>query len=314
MFLLLEDEFGTINLIVPPRPLRGEPPDRAHASRCCCARAGWRSCRRPAAAINVFVKARAAAGGAGGATPRRSSSWPSGASRRRRRAAARAPRAAARRRRRWASSARSRRRSRASRPDGDASAEPRERVRFARPVSSASRRFVAACRRSRPRDPAVRHERRQGRPGDGAALAVARRPPLRDVRVLRGAAGARRWRCPAAVIAAVENNDDIPHAGITNLTANEKHGQELFGRRCGPERRPPPPRRHRAARRAARREAGDGEERGRARGSGRGGARPGAGDGGAVMPGGRRRPRSEHGAEVVPGPAPGRAARRGLRW
>jgi mono/diheme cytochrome c family protein len=38
---------------------------------------------------------------------------------------------------------------------------------------------------------------------------------------------------PAAVIAAVDNNDDIPHAGITGLTANQKHGQELFGRRCG---------------------------------------------------------------------------------
>jgi hypothetical protein len=38
---------------------------------------------------------------------------------------------------------------------------------------------------------------------------------------------------PAAVIAAVENKDDIPHAGITNLTPQEQHGQELFGRRCG---------------------------------------------------------------------------------
>jgi mono/diheme cytochrome c family protein len=38
---------------------------------------------------------------------------------------------------------------------------------------------------------------------------------------------------PAAVIAANEDNRDIPHAGITNLTAQEKHGQELFGRRCG---------------------------------------------------------------------------------
>src|SRR3954451_23313928 len=37
---------------------------------------------------------------------------------------------------------------------------------------------------------------------------------------------------PAAVIAAVENKDDIPSAGISNLTTQEKHGQELFGRRC----------------------------------------------------------------------------------
>ena len=32
----------------PARPLRGEPPDRAHASRCCCARAGSSGCRWPA--------------------------------------------------------------------------------------------------------------------------------------------------------------------------------------------------------------------------------------------------------------------------
>ena len=38
---------------------------------------------------------------------------------------------------------------------------------------------------------------------------------------------------PAAVIAAVEDNNDIPHAQVTNLTPEEKHGQELFGRRCG---------------------------------------------------------------------------------
>jgi mono/diheme cytochrome c family protein len=38
---------------------------------------------------------------------------------------------------------------------------------------------------------------------------------------------------PAAVIAADKDNNDIPHAGITNLTSQEKHGQELFGRRCG---------------------------------------------------------------------------------
>jgi len=38
---------------------------------------------------------------------------------------------------------------------------------------------------------------------------------------------------PAAVIAATDNKDDIPSAGITNLTPQEKHGAELFGRRCG---------------------------------------------------------------------------------
>jgi mono/diheme cytochrome c family protein len=38
---------------------------------------------------------------------------------------------------------------------------------------------------------------------------------------------------PAAVIAAVDNKDSIPSAGIHNLTEQEMHGAELFGRRCG---------------------------------------------------------------------------------
>src|SRR5215468_6179971 len=37
---------------------------------------------------------------------------------------------------------------------------------------------------------------------------------------------------PAAVIAAVNNNDDIPTANVTNLTPSEKRGRELFGDRC----------------------------------------------------------------------------------
>jgi mono/diheme cytochrome c family protein len=37
---------------------------------------------------------------------------------------------------------------------------------------------------------------------------------------------------PAAVIAAVSNRDDIPEANVTGLTESEKHGRELFGRRC----------------------------------------------------------------------------------
>jgi mono/diheme cytochrome c family protein len=37
---------------------------------------------------------------------------------------------------------------------------------------------------------------------------------------------------PAAVIAAVDNRNDIPEADVSNLTAAEKHGQELFGKRC----------------------------------------------------------------------------------
>jgi mono/diheme cytochrome c family protein len=37
---------------------------------------------------------------------------------------------------------------------------------------------------------------------------------------------------PAAVIAAEDNRDDIPEADVSNLTAAEQHGQELFGKRC----------------------------------------------------------------------------------
>jgi len=37
---------------------------------------------------------------------------------------------------------------------------------------------------------------------------------------------------PAAVIALTKDSNDIPHASVTNLTAAEKHGRELFGRRC----------------------------------------------------------------------------------
>jgi mono/diheme cytochrome c family protein len=37
---------------------------------------------------------------------------------------------------------------------------------------------------------------------------------------------------PAGVIAAVQARDDIPDANVRNLTAGEKHGQELFGQRC----------------------------------------------------------------------------------
>jgi mono/diheme cytochrome c family protein len=37
---------------------------------------------------------------------------------------------------------------------------------------------------------------------------------------------------PAAVIATVNARNDIPSANVSNLTAAEKHGRELFGRRC----------------------------------------------------------------------------------
>lgn len=37
---------------------------------------------------------------------------------------------------------------------------------------------------------------------------------------------------PYAVIKLVEGRDDIPRANVTNLTAAEKHGRELFAGRC----------------------------------------------------------------------------------
>ena len=37
---------------------------------------------------------------------------------------------------------------------------------------------------------------------------------------------------PAAVIATVNSRDDVPAANVSNLTAAEKHGRELFGERC----------------------------------------------------------------------------------
>ncbi|MEA2310864.1 MAG: hypothetical protein QOE28_832 [Solirubrobacteraceae bacterium] len=37
---------------------------------------------------------------------------------------------------------------------------------------------------------------------------------------------------PAAVISAVDNRNDIPTANVSNLTAAEKKGRQLFGDRC----------------------------------------------------------------------------------
>ena len=37
---------------------------------------------------------------------------------------------------------------------------------------------------------------------------------------------------PAAVIAAVSNNDSVPEANVSDLTPAEQHGRELFGLRC----------------------------------------------------------------------------------
>ena len=37
---------------------------------------------------------------------------------------------------------------------------------------------------------------------------------------------------PFAVISSVDARDDIPEANVSNLTAAEQHGRELFGQRC----------------------------------------------------------------------------------
>jgi mono/diheme cytochrome c family protein len=37
---------------------------------------------------------------------------------------------------------------------------------------------------------------------------------------------------PFAVVSAVDARDDIPEANVSNLTAAEKHGRELFAERC----------------------------------------------------------------------------------
>ncbi len=37
---------------------------------------------------------------------------------------------------------------------------------------------------------------------------------------------------PAAVIATVDARDDVPEANVSNLTAAEKSGRQLFGERC----------------------------------------------------------------------------------
>jgi mono/diheme cytochrome c family protein len=46
------------------------------------------------------------------------------------------------------------------------------------------------------------------------------------------ALGVLGFGVPAAVIGAVSDNDSIPEANVSDLTAAEQHGRELFGLRC----------------------------------------------------------------------------------
>jgi mono/diheme cytochrome c family protein len=73
--------------------------------------------------------------------------------------------------------------------------------------------------------------------GPGGALARLQTQTRRGRRVAMAAFGLAvvvlGIGVPAAVIASVDDRNDIPQAGVTNLTASEKHGRELFGQRCG---------------------------------------------------------------------------------
>jgi mono/diheme cytochrome c family protein len=71
--------------------------------------------------------------------------------------------------------------------------------------------------------------------GPGGVLARVHTQTRRGRRVALGAfvvaAAVLGIGVPAAVIAAVDNQDTIQSSGVT-LTAAEKHGRELFGQRC----------------------------------------------------------------------------------
>jgi len=72
-----------------------------------------------------------------------------------------------------------------------------------------------------------------GRRGLGAALHSQKRGSRRfALGVFLIALALFGVAIPAAVIAAVNDGDDIPSANVTNLTKAEKHGRELFGDRC----------------------------------------------------------------------------------
>jgi mono/diheme cytochrome c family protein len=69
--------------------------------------------------------------------------------------------------------------------------------------------------------------------GAGQRLMSTGRGPRRAATVLfLIALAVLGFGVPAAVIAAVKNDNSIPEANVSNLTAAEEHGRELFGERC----------------------------------------------------------------------------------
>ena len=193
VFLLLEDEFGTINLIVPPDvyerhrlTVRTEPLMLARGRLEKLAMAGG--------AINVFVKRLEPL-----VTPDEDVAGVVELAERRAAAAAvEAPADRARRgrtrARSWPTSAASRRRCRASRPDGGGrrcSRAPREQV-ICRAHDHARLRPDLGVPRARPAPD--RPQRRPERRAPAAAVAVPRRPQGGDRPVRDRAAGARRRR------------------------------------------------------------------------------------------------------------------------
>ena len=69
--------------------------------------------------------------------------------------------------------------------------------------------------------------------GAGSRLMSTGRGARRTAAVLFViAVAALGFGVPAAVIAAVSSNDSIPEANVSDLTASEQHGRELFGLRC----------------------------------------------------------------------------------
>jgi mono/diheme cytochrome c family protein len=72
-----------------------------------------------------------------------------------------------------------------------------------------------------------------GRRGLGAAVHSQARGSRRFATfVLFAAIALLGIGIPAAVIASIDNRNDIPHANVTNLTKAELRGRNLFGDRC----------------------------------------------------------------------------------